>query len=284
MARFAFVGDTHGNISFASSVCKFAEAAGIKTIYQLGDFGIWDHIPSGEYYLDTLNNNADKRGVEWLFVGGNHENYDSLERYLAQAEEQKDPQWVNNQFIPIRENIIWVGRANVWYDQGVLFGALGGAVSIDRYARKEGVSWWPQEFTSLNDLMQFQELVYAFGPLDVMISHDAPLTLPTWPGFIKDDPLSNANRAIMHEAGLLAAPSYWFHGHYHKELLYGLEAPRAYDPDHIARIYGLDCDSRWNTSGCNVAIWNSETGAVEVACIGDDIPDLPDEVWNALTI
>jgi Calcineurin-like phosphoesterase len=275
MARFIFAGDSHGNTSYVSSICKFAEAAGIQTIYQLGDFGIWDHIPSGEYYLDTLNSSAEKRGVEWLFVAGNHENYDSLEEYEREAKAKQYPEYVNNGFIQIRDNITWVGRANVWYDQGVLFGALGGAVSIDRYSRKQGVSWWPQEYTNLNDLQAFTELVYAHGPLDVMISHDAPLTLPSWPGFIKDDPLSNANRAIMHEAGLAAAPTNWFHGHYHKELVYGLEAPRAYDPDHLVRIYGLDCDQQWNYGGCNVAIWDSETGVVDVAYIGSDktIPD-----------
>ncbi len=153
--------------------------------------------------------------------------------------------------------------------------------------RKEGVSWWPQEYTNVNDLQRFTELVDRTGPLDVMISHDAPLTLPSWQGFIKDDPLSNANRAIMHEAGLWASPTYWFHGHYHKELTYALDAPRRYDEDHQVRIYGLDCDQQWSNSGCNVAIWDSETGNVKVATIGihdKSIPDFPDEVWNALIV
>ena len=266
MARFIFVGDSHGDTSFVSSVCKFAQAVGIDTIYQLGDFGIWDHQKDGVYYLDTLNENAGRRGVKWLFVAGNHENYDSLEEYEAKAKETSEYHIDN--MVPIRDNVIWVGRANVWVDQGVVFGALGGAVSIDRYQRKEGHSWWPQENTTIADLRDLYERVWYQGDrIDVFITHDAPDSLPTFPGFIKDDPMSNANRAIMTEAGKVARPHYWFHGHYHRELVYEFRLP---GDEEFSKVYGLDCNPQWSKSGANVAVFDSETGQVEHFTIGND--------------
>lgn len=275
MAQFLFVGDSHGDTSFVSAVCKYAQALGITTVIQLGDFGIWDHTKSGENFLDTLNSNAEKRGVKWLFVAGNHENYDRLEEYQREAEAKEYPEYVNGGMVPIRDNILWVGRANHWKQDGVTFGAIGGAVSIDRYSRRQGDSWWPQESTNIEDLRVLYERVWLDGPVDVLLTHDAPDSLPVFPGFIKDDPMSNANRAIVTQAGLVAQPQYWFHGHYHRELKYefdrfALGKEKTASGEGPTKVYGLDCNPQWSYSGANVAVWDSTTGDVEVAVINDN--------------
>lgn len=253
MAKFLLVGDCHGDFAFANAVTKFAKDRGVETVFQLGDFGIWDHKSDGEYFLDTLNENSTQRGVHWYFVAGNHENYDRLEKYAAECT-------YDDGMVFIRDSITWVGRANVWRHDGLTFGAIGGAVSIDREWRTEGDSWWPQEFTNLNDLMLLDAKLRESGrgSVDVMLSHDAPDSLPTFPGFIKDDFLSNANRSLINQAWEVAHPTQWFHGHYHQELVY----------DHKGTTcYGLDCNPMWASGGSNILIYNN--GDIRVARIGE---------------
>jgi predicted phosphodiesterase len=227
MSRFLIVGDVHGDFSFASAVCRTAQAEGITDIIQVGDFGIWDHHPDGVYFLDKLSENSEKRGVNWTFVAGNHENYDRLENY-AKTDGLTDEQGMVN----IRPRIRWTGRTNVWEQQGVRFGAFGGAYSIDRYARTAGTSWWPQEFPRDSDLTSLEAQVDN-EPVAVLLTHDAPTSLPTWHGFMKDDLASDQSRRYMDEAYNIANPALWFHGHYHRKLHY----------KHFgAEVYGLGCN------------------------------------------
>jgi hypothetical protein len=228
-----------------------AKYHGLDTVYQVGDFGLWDHTEKGVLWLDSLNGDAEKYGVDWYFVAGNHENYDSLEQHAIAGT-------MDNGMVYIREHITWVGRSNVWYHDDLLMGAVGGAVSIDRHARTPGVSWWPQEMTTYGDVQRFADQILAlpredYEPIphvDVLLTHDAPMTLPDWEGFIKDDELSNANRKLMTEVGTIAGAGVWFHGHYHKELEYNFDN---------TRVYGLDCNIRYRWAGCNAAIYDNGT-------------------------
>lgn len=246
MTKFLVVGDTHGDTGFASRVCKVAKYHKIDTIYQVGDFGIWDHTPSGVYFLNTLNENAAARGVTWKFVAGNHENYDSLEAMPVN----------DDGTVTVRDRIIWLGRSNVWFHDGILMGCVGGAASIDRSMRTPGSSWWPQEMTTYGDVQRFAQKILDLETdddgqhphIDVLLTHDAPTTLPEWQGFIKDDEMSNANRLMMSEVGTIAGAKVWFHGHYHKELEYNFD---------YTRVYGLDCNIRYRWAGSNAAIYDN---------------------------
>jgi predicted phosphodiesterase len=211
MFKFYVVGDTHGDLSFACKVMKAAERDGVDTIFQVGDFGIWSRNDEGTYFLDKLNENSELRGVHWYVTLGNHENYDMVEEFQASA---------TGSFIKVRDNITILGNKTAVFElQGVKFGSVGGAVSIDREDRTPGVSWWPQENTKYGDVQRFADLVDVVGPVDILFTHDAPDTID-FPGFIKDDPWSNGNRTMMDAVGDIARAKYWFHGHYHRALSY----------------------------------------------------------------
>lgn len=245
MAEFMVVGDTHGNSGtpgFTDRVCKFAKYHGIDTVYQVGDFGIWDHTQTGIQFLDSLSQAADKRGLVWFFVAGNHENYDSLAVYA-------EKNTLGNGMVPIRDNIIWLGRENVWQHGNIMMGCVGGAYSIDKHARTQGISWWPQELTTMGDVLSFEARLDGYG-IDVLLTHDAPMTLPEFEGFIKDDPTSNYNRMLMDSVGDIAGADIWFHGHYHKELEYRYKN---------TLVYGLDCNIRHRWAGSNAAIYDNGT-------------------------
>jgi Calcineurin-like phosphoesterase len=213
MTKFLVVGDVHGDISFASAVCRAAESLDITNIFQVGDFGVWDHTDDGVYFLDKLNENSSRRGTHWYVTLGNHENYDSIERYQAVA--------TRSDFIPLRDNITVLGNKTAVFEMdGVKFASVGGAYSIDKYARTEGVSWWRQEEIKFSDIALLEELVGITGPVDILFTHDSPTTLPEWEGFIKDDPYSHGHRKMLDRVGEIARPSFWFHGHYHRAAQY----------------------------------------------------------------
>ena len=49
MSKIMLLGDTHGNTGFVlHQVIPAAKAAGVKWIYQVGDFGYWEHTTDGE--------------------------------------------------------------------------------------------------------------------------------------------------------------------------------------------------------------------------------------------
>ncbi len=212
MDKYYVVGDTHGNVSFAAAVMRAAEHNGIHHIFQVGDFGIWDHKEGGVYYLDKISELAELRDVHWWVTLGNHENYDSVERYQASSQ---------GSFIKVRDRITILGNKSGMFElDGIKFASVGGAYSIDRFSREPGISWWEQEMTTMADIYRLEELVKVHGKADVLLTHDAPTSLPEWPGFIKDDPASDANRKMMDTAWEIARPTLWFHGHYHRALDY----------------------------------------------------------------
>lgn len=228
MTKFMVVGDTHGNTNFAYSMCHKAMNAKIDTIYQVGDFGLWDHVPDGVKYLDNLNRKSEECGVTWHWVPGNHENYDRLavHRAVNGLDERG--------FVKIRDRILSTDKALVWTHDGLVFGAVGGAVSIDRNYRVLGRSYWEQERTTMEDVTVFKnQIKHVYNSVDVLLTHDSPTTLPTWPGFVKDDWASERNRQAMDMVYGAAHAAVAFHGHYHKHLAYKFED---------TAVIGLSCD------------------------------------------
>lgn len=227
MAKFLVVGDVHGDLSFASGVCRLANSMGITDIFQVGDFGVWDHTDSGVYFLEELDKNSELRGVNWTFVAGNHENYDRLENY-ALVESNLDADGM----VSLRPHIWWTGRTNVWDYEGLRFGAFGGAYSIDKADRRLGTSYWSQEMPTMGDLYTFEAQV-GDKPVDFLFTHDSTVSLPEWPGFFKADPDSAYCRNVVTSAYTVSRPRIAFHGHYHRELEY---------THGSTKVYGLGCN------------------------------------------
>lgn len=251
MTRLLVVGDTHGDFAFASKACRVAQANEITTIFQVGDFGIWDHTDDGVYFLDKLNENAERRGVRWVFVPGNHENYNSLEQYQWKCGENRS--WTTEGFTPIRDNIHYTGKVNDWTWDGKTFKAVGGAVSIDRYARVPGRSWWVQEQLTDSELA----LAIDLGPVDYLLTHDCPTNAP-FGNRLKPDLDSVNHRQKMNQVGRASKAKVWIHGHMHSWYDYWFED---------TKVYGLECNDNamWPPYGKdikNMVILDTDTGKV----------------------
>jgi predicted phosphodiesterase len=260
-SKFLVVGDVHGNTMWATSLCYFAAKNGIDTIYQVGDFGLWDHQREGVAFLNRLNKESVKCGVNWYWVPGNHENYDSLAIHRAQGGGIDD-----RGFVVLRSNIRSTDKALVWTHEGLTFGAVGGAVSIDRDHRTEGRSWWPQEATTPDDISLFRDML-GDNRVDVLLTHDSPTNLPVWNGFVKDDVASENNRHMMNMAYDEADATVAFHGHYHRHLAYTYNS---------TAVVGLSCDPSgsafWGGDGRSFAI---------VSYDGDYSVDVYEDVHSA---
>lgn len=228
--RYLVVGDVHGDLAFASRMTRHAKALGITKILQVGDFGIWDHTKQGVYFLDTLNENAaaSRLGEEvtWHFVDGNHENHDRLLEYADNSDGTVEG------FVPIRERILHIPRGLKWEWDGVSFMGVGGAHSIDKAHRKEGVSWWAGETLKSYDLYRVKES----GQADVLLTHDCPTSAP-FRQRLKNDPESHIHRQTMDDVGKMVRPKIWFHGHMHDHYDY-------YFPPYesFSRVVGLECN------------------------------------------
>lgn len=232
--RVLLAGDWHGNEKWARTCLAAASDAGCPVILQLGDFGLWPGRE--EAYLDGLDREACKAGVKVVWIDGNHEDHDSLDRWRAMA----DPSGL----VRMRPGVTWASRGSRWQWAGVRFGALGGAVSIDRFLRRAGANWWPQEAVTESDVDRLGD-----EPLDVLATHAAPaaVAFPSppvplrLPGTIAED--SRRTRCLLDTAVSRTKPRLVVHGHHHLR-------HRAQLPGY--RVEGLAHDKAVGPGACAV--------------------------------
>lgn len=192
-------------------------AAGLKTkgieleviLLQVGDFGF--HWP-GEDNSGAIKNRVDflRDGhVNIYFCAGNHEDHNALDALF-----QDNPQACENNIAEIEPGVYFArfgATLCLAEDVTVLF--AGGAESSDKENRTEGLSWWPQEGVSDEDLARLEKIPYA----NWIISHTAPST------FLLNGSFTPA-KAFEPSRGKLATvlerykPQRWFFGHFHDHM------------------------------------------------------------------
>ena len=210
--RILTAGDWHGNREWAAQCFAVAAEHACQAVLQLGDFGLW---PGREdAWLDHVDYLADRAGVDFVWIDGNHENHASLADWREEADAEG--------LVRMRGRVRWASRGARWEWGGVRFGALGGAVSIDRFLRRSGVNWWPEEVTTQADVDRLGD-----GPLDVLVTHAAPTTigrpfrrLPIPPAILAD---AARVRDLLDQAVTRTSPRLVLHGHYHMRLSWSSE-------------------------------------------------------------
>lgn len=233
------LGDTHGQFDWMEHVViPYAATARCHTIMQVGDFGfVWDNdIDVVNATLDRLNALLAGVNVSLLFLPGNHENHPMLAHLASEAARTSEGHYA------LRSHLFYTGRSAVWTWEGLRVAAVGGATSIDRHMRKPGVSWWPEEELSEEELQRALD----FGPVDVLFTHDAPAGVPMK---LIPDLVSAMHRTNMSHLGRMLKPSLWFHGHYHESFVYKFEHQAGY-----TTVRGLGCDHAANAADSMVAL------------------------------
>ena len=167
---FYITGDTHGMTDWVKiNTSNFPEQKYMSDYYDflivVGDFGgIWDGAEQDNYILKTYN----QRNFTTLFIDGNHENHDLLDKYPVE-------EWNGGKVHKISDRVIHLMRGQVYNIFGTTFFTMGGAESTDKEYRKEGESWWAREMPSDEEYEEaLRNLEKVNFEVDIVLTHCAP--------------------------------------------------------------------------------------------------------------
>lgn len=176
MAKITFIGDIHGQYQALEHAWKNNDS---DLFIQVGDFGMdYSSLPSGK---------------PTLFIDGNHEHFPSLK-----------PGHMGGS--------IWhMPRASRLMYEGTSINFFGGAESIDRAYRTEGVDWFPEELPTYGEQMRLLDL----PPCDILVTHTGPYTAIRKMGL----PFNHWTRFELDLEKMMSSmarlPRLWVFGHFH---------------------------------------------------------------------
>lgn len=210
-------GDTHGDpVRFIENNMGDNEWTSEDYLIVCGDFGfVFRNNESEKAFLDYLER---EKPYTICFCDGNHENFPAI---FAYPEEE----WHGGRVHRIRNNVIHLMRGQVYDIEGKSFFVFGGAYSIDRGWRTEGVSWWPEEQpTEEERAIGMDNLQKRDFAVDYIITHTAPQALverliAKQPWFIRADfEMSYRDHKLMGYLGEVMHKTtfqHWYFGHWH---------------------------------------------------------------------
>ena len=238
--RILLAGDLHMNTRAAHEVIDHAQAVDADLILQVGDFGYWPRAEhrAGVEYLTLVDDALASAGLELWFVPGNHEDWPELAKLPIGRDGRRA---VGARIFELPAGYRWTWGSTRWL-------AVGGAPSVDKHLRTEGVEWFPEE-----ELTEPQAAaIIDAGRADVVVAHDAPMATP----FLRERlqqhvppplrrnwwPLEAVVRADAHQERMRrildgVQASRWFHGHHHVRYSSTIEAAHG-----TVRVEGLALD------------------------------------------
>jgi hypothetical protein len=205
-------GDLHGENDFSKI---YKAKYGLKDytdsrLIQLGDFGIiwssFDSNPSERMLFNDLNSTFG----EVLFVDGNHENFDRLEKYPTTTR-------YGGKVRCIADRIYQLMRGEVYDIDGKTFFVMGGGDSIDKMYRYEGVSWWPREQPNHMDFENaLDNLEIAGMHVDYVLTHTCPVsTKMVINSKMKLKPIIDGLENWLENIKTDVEFTHWYFGHFH---------------------------------------------------------------------
>lgn len=167
-----------------------------------GDFGgVWLGEEKDYWWLNWLND----KPFATLFIDGNHENFDLLNRY-------PEISWKKGKVHKIRKKVIHLMRGQVFEIDGNKIFTMGGASSIDKHLRKENVSWWKEELPSKEEIDEaLNNLEEHNFEVDYIITHTCSRRLKYQMGYTEIDSLNSFFDYL--EDNLKY--KHWYFGHHH---------------------------------------------------------------------
>ena len=211
-------GDTHGYID--------------RSKLTTGNFKIQKELNKNDYiiitgdaaiiwssYTNGINkiSGEDRNLIKWynhknfttLFVDGNHENHDALNKYPIEI-------WNGGKIHRIADSVIHLMRGQIYTIDNKTFFVMGGAKSIDKMYRKENLTWWSSEMPSKKE---YEEAIINLEKhnmtVDYIISHccGTPFIKDLISDNIEPDELTQFFKHI--EFDFNTNFKHWYFGHYH---------------------------------------------------------------------
>ncbi|MGY3567788.1 metallophosphoesterase family protein [Sinomonas sp. RB5] len=163
MARFAVLGDLHGNVMAARLAAKTIRAAGIHTMLQVGDCGLlWPGL-GRDKVVRRLDFFMEQSSARFYWADGNHD-APPLRGLPLQSDGTRR----------LTDRLTYLPRGLVLEIDGALIGSLGGAFSVDAAWRVEGKSLWAAEEEPTEAEAALLVENAAGRRLDILLTHDAP--------------------------------------------------------------------------------------------------------------
>ena len=205
-------GDTHGTFDIGKVVRYFNEHEDEYTqddyLVICGDVGICGFSAAYE-----ANTRAVFRSlpVTTLFIDGNHENFEQLNSYAVE-------QWNGGKVHIIEDNMIHLMRGQIFKIDGLKFFTFGGAYSIDKMSRAEGISWFPEEIPSREEYEEgWKNLEKEDFQVDYILTHTAPRDVAAAMGYgeLSDDEVEL--RQYLQRVADETEFQKWYFGHFHED-------------------------------------------------------------------
>ena len=230
--RVMIAGDVHGNRAQMIKDVAHALNKRADVLIVAGDFGVGFRLAKdtdGTVYdpwSEFVSDLAVSSNLQIAFIDGNHENFDYIETFGE-----------NTSPYQVATNVWHIPRGSVFDIAGATFAGMGGAISIDREFRDEGVTYWQQEAITVDDIERLWFNAYE-KPIDVLITHDGPWTpvaekfdyhtnisMPRHPGDKQYPPARELDDSIRNRSFITTlvqdlAPTYNVHGHMHMSYEY----------------------------------------------------------------
>lgn len=130
-----------------------------------GDAGyVWDK----DYLHDVESLEQVFPGII-AFLDGNHENHALLNSFPVVP-------WMGGKVHQVGERVLHLMRGEIYDIYGKNYFVFGGARSVDKDRRKEGVSWWKEEEPSPEELEYGRKQLETYrDEIDFILTHETPL-------------------------------------------------------------------------------------------------------------
>ena len=239
VSRVVVLGDIHGGTPPLIEALAIAEATGAGAVVQVGDFWLQD-ATWGRFRSRNAKvvRRAMAAPIPVIALDGNHEVWPCLTAYATRA----DVHAARSAGRPLHlgGSLWWADRGSTWTWSGARCGALGGAVSPDRWiASVANERWAAAEAPTRADAERLCS--NAGGDLDVLFCHDAPAGVGGLRSGLDYRPPVHIEAAADYVRALLrsvvdrTAPRLVFHGHWH-------DANREHLGGADADVISLDAD------------------------------------------
>lgn len=218
--KIYLTGDLHGdNDRDKLSSDNFPDGCDLDEndyVIVLGDFGvIWKAVADNieRKLIDWFDN---KKPWTTLFVDGNHEMHPRL---YDLPKKKKFGGIVGK----VSDSIYHLKRGEVYTIHGKKFFTFGGAVSIDKLYRTEGLSWWPEEVPSNKECEYgLKQLDKHGNKVDYILSHTCPSSLvdklsTLYVGDKFNDPTCEYLQTVVEQTEFEKL----YFGHFHQNRKYG---------------------------------------------------------------
>lgn len=199
-------GDCHQDLSKLFTFAEKMELNEDDIIIVLGDMGIcWrSDREDFNHCTEAWENFEYKCNLYW--IDGNHENFDIIKELP-----------IENNIRKCSEHIYMLMRGRHYNFEGLDILTIGGADSVDRYRRIEGISWWKDEQITDADIADIDTSI----EYDYVFTHTAPQSIfNDYKVYLADvNADSDETSALkLDEVKSKIKFKHWWFGHHHTDI------------------------------------------------------------------